>query len=268
MHVNWWLAYIALGLFTGFSAGLLGIGGGLVMVPTLAMMFAAQAGFPANEVLHLALGTSRATILFTSLSSLRAHHQHGAVLWKVVLQITPGILLGTLLGTLLAARVPARPLAVFFTGFVCVVALQMILNLKPKPSRELPGAGEIFAVGTGIGAVSALVAVGGGAFTVPFLTWCNVHVKKAIGTSAAVGFPIAVGGTLGYLFNGWNHEALPAWSLGFVYLPALVWMVPVSMLVAPLGAKLTHRLPIVILKRLFACLLILLACKMLWNFFG
>ena len=263
----WWLSYVALGLFTGFFAGMLGIGGGLVMVPALTMMFASQAGFPPTEVLHLALGTAMAAILFTSLASLRAHHQHGAVLWKIVAQITPGILVGTLLGTLFAASVPTRPLAVFFTAFVCCVAVQMILNLKPKAARELPGAGGVFAVGSGIGAVSALVAIGGGALTVPFLTWCNVRVQHAIGTSAAVGFPIALGGSLGYIFNGWGHAELPPWSLGYVYLPALIWLVPASMLTAPLGARLAHRLPVATLKRVFAGVLILLAAKMLWGLF-
>ncbi len=259
------MAYIGLGLFTGFSAGMLGIGGGLVMVPSLTIMFAAQAGFPPGEVLHLALGTSIAAIIFTSLSSLRAHHQHGAVLWKVVIQITPGILLGTLLGTLFASNVPAKPLALFFTVFVCCIAVQMILNLKPKPSRELPGTVGVFAVGMGIGSVSALVAIGGGAFTVPFLTWCNIRVQNAIGTSAAIGFPIAVGGTMGYIYNGFGHAGLPEWSLGFVYLPALAWMLLPSMLMAPIGARLTHRLPVTTLKRIFACLLIALAARMLWG---
>lgn len=263
--MSWWFAYIVLGLFTGFSAGMLGIGGGLVMVPTLTMIFAAQAGFPSGEVLHMALGTSMATILFTSISSQRAHHKHGAVLWRVVFQIAPGIILGTLIGTLFATRVPAKPLAFFFTVFVCFVALQMLFNLKPKSSRELPGPGGVFVAGTAIGAISALVAIGGGALTTPFLTWCNVKVQKAIGTSAAVGFPIAVGGSLGYIYNGWGHPGLPEWSLGFVYLPALAWMVPLSMLAAPFGARQTHRLPVVTLKRVFACLLIALASKMLWN---
>jgi len=264
----WWLAYTALGVFTGFFAGMLGIGGGLVMVPTLTLMFAAQAAFPAGEVLHLALGTSMATILFTALASLRAHHRHGAVLWPVVAQITPGILLGTLLGTLFAASVPARPLALFFTGFVCLIALQMILDVKPKPSRELPGTGGVLAVGTGIGAISALVAIGGGSLTVPFLTWCNVRVQNAIGTSAAVGFPIALGGSLGYIVNGWEQPGLPAWSLGYIYLPAFIWLVPASMLSAPLGARLAHRLPVRTLKRLFAGILILLAAKMSWGIFA
>ena len=264
----WWLAYIALGLFAGLFAGMLGVGGGLVMVPTLTMMFAAQAGFPLAEVLHLALGTSMAAILFTSLASLRAHHRHGAVLWQVVVQITPGILVGTLIGTLFAGSVPSRPLALFFMAFVCLVAGQMILDLKPKPSRELPGALGVFGVGTGIGALSALVAIGGGSLTVPFLTWCNVRVQNAIGTSAAVGFPIAVGGSLGYIFNGWEHPGLPPWSIGYVYLPALVWLIPASMLIAPLGARLAHRLPVATLKRLFAGILILLAAKMAWGLFA
>ncbi len=266
--MSWWLSYIGLGLFTGLFAGMLGIGGGLVMVPTLTMMFAAQAGFPPGEVLHMGLGTSMATILFTSLSSLHAHHRHGAVIWKVVIQITPGILLGTLLGTLFASSVPAKPLALFFTIFVCCVAVQMVLNLKPKAARQLPGSSGVFAVGAGIGAISALVAIGGGALTVPFLTWCNVRVQNAIGTSAAIGFPIAVGGTLGYIYNGLGHSDLPAWSLGFVHLPALAWLVPPSMLMAPLGARLAHRLPVLTLKRIFACVLIALASKMLWKFFS
>ncbi|WP_291992330.1 sulfite exporter TauE/SafE family protein [Candidatus Accumulibacter sp. ACC003] len=264
----WWLAYIALGLFGGFFAGMLGIGGGLVMVPTLTMMFAAQAGFPAAEVLHLALGTSMAAIIFTALASVRAHHQHGAVLWSVVVQITPGILIGTLVGTLFAGSIPSKPLALFFTAFVCLVAAQMIFGLKPKPARELPGALGVFGVGTGIGALSALVAIGGGSLTVPFLTWCNVRVQNAIATSAAVGFPIAVGGSLGYIFNGWGHAGLPPGSLGYVYLPALLWLVPSSMLIAPLGARLAHRLPVATLKRLFAGILIVLAAKMAWGLFA
>ena len=154
--MDWSLAYFELGLFTGFSAGLLGIGGGLVMVPTLTMIFAAQPGFPPEQTLHMALGTSMAAILLTSLASLRTHHQHGAVLWKVVRQTPPGILLGTELGTPFASRLPARPLALFFTAFVCFVALQMILDLKPNPSRQLPGAAGVFSAGLGIGSISAV----------------------------------------------------------------------------------------------------------------
>lgn len=261
----WIPAYLALGAFAGFFAGMLGIGGGLVMVPILTMIFTAQGGVPPNEVLHMALGTSIAAIIFTAIASLRTHHQHGAVLWKVVATITPGILLGTGAGTLLASSVPTRILGFIFAGFVCVIAAQMAFNLKPKPSRTLPGSAGIILAGFGIGTVSALVAIGGGSMTVPFLTWCNVRVQNAIGTSAAVGLPIALGGTAGYIFNGWGHGGLPPGSLGFVFLPALAGLVLASMLTAPFGARTAHRLPVMTLKRIFSGILVVLAGKMLWG---
>lgn len=262
--MSWLAAYLALGAFAGFFAGMLGIGGGLLMVPILAMVFTQQ-GVGTDLVLRLALGTSAAAILFTSLSSLRAHHRHGAVIWTVVKTITPGILLGTGLGTLVASRVPAGPLGVFFAAFVCVVAVQMALNLKPRPSRQLPGAVGVAGAGLGIGAVSSLVAIGGGSLTVPFLTWCNVRIQHAIGTSAAIGFPIALGSTAGYIFNGWTVRALPEGSLGYVYLPALGGLVVASMLTAPMGARTAHRMPVATLKRIFAALLVVLAARMLWS---
>jgi uncharacterized membrane protein YfcA len=258
----WLLAYLGLGAVAGFFAGLLGVGGGAIAVPVLAMLFSAQA-FPAQHVVHLALGTSMATIIFTSISSLRAHHQHGAVLWPVVRDIAPGVVAGTLAGAQIASRMPTRPLAIFFAGFIALVAVQMILDAKPKPSRELPGTAGMIAVGTGIGIVSALVAIGGGSLSVPFMTWCNVRVQNAIGTSAAIGFPIALSGSLGYLWGGWGAPGLPEGSAGFVYLPALVPTVVASMLVAPHGARLAHRLPVGTLKRIFAAVLILLSAKML-----
>ena len=262
--MEWWAWYLAVGAFVGFFAGLLGVGGGLVTVPALAMIFSAQ-HFPADHVLHLALGTSMAAILFTSISSLREHHRHGAVIWTVVRDITPGILIGTALGTVLARQVSTRALAIFFAAFVVFVAVQMMFNLKPKPSRQLPGRLAVAGVGAGIGAVSSLAAIGGGTLTVPFLTWCNVKVHNAIGTSAAVGFPIALGGAVGYIVNGLSVAELPQWSLGFVYLPARAWLVASSMLTAPLGARTAHRLPVPTLKRIFAGVLVLLSAKMLSN---
>ena len=266
--MEWWLAYIALGLFAGFAAGMLGIGGGGLMVPILTMLFTAQGGPHTAEALHMALGTSMAAILFTSISSVRAHHRHEAVLWRVVVQIAPGILFGTLLGASIASLISARPLAVFFALFNCFVATQMILNLKPKATRKLPGASGVFSVGVGIGAISALVGIGGGVMTVPFLTWCNVQVQKAIGTSSAVGFPIAIGGTLGYIYIGLDNAALPSGSLGYIYFPALLGMVPFSMLAAQFGARTTYCLPVSTLKRIFACLLVVLAARMVWKLFS
>lgn len=262
----WLIGYVALGAVAGFFAGLLGVGGGAIMVPVLALMFAAQ-GFPETHLMHLALGTSMAAIVFTSISSLRAHHNHGAVRWPIVRIITPGILIGTFAGAQLASLIPTRPLAVFFTVFMSYVAFQMLANIKPKPSRQLPGAGGMFVVGSGIGAVSALVAIGGGSLSVPFMTWCNVKMHDAIGTSAAIGFPIAVAGTIGYLAGGWNASELPAWSLGYIYLPALAACVATSMLTAPLGAKAAHRLPVATLKKIFAGVILLLLAKMVHGLF-
>lgn len=263
----WWLSYPILGAFIGFFAGLLGVGGGGIMVPVLTTLFVAQ-GFPRDSVVHLALGTSMAAIVLTSVSSLRVHHKHGAVLWDVVRQITPGILVGTFGATFIASRIPSAPLAIFFACFMAYVALQMLANIKPKPTRGLPGAAGMSAVGVGIGGVSALVAIGGGSLTVPFMTWCNVKVHNAIGTSSAIGLPIALAGTMGYLINGWQAPDLPAFSLGYMYLPALVLVSAVSVVTAPLGARLAHRLPVAMLKKIFAAVLLLLCAKMLHTLFG
>jgi uncharacterized membrane protein YfcA len=263
-----WIAYIALGLVTGFVAGLLGVGGGLIIVPVLAFIFAAH-HFPAQYVMHLALGTALASIMFTSVSSFRAHHAHGAVNWKVWREITPGIVVGTLLGTVLAAVLSAHFLKVFFVGFVFYVGTQMLLDIKPKPARALPGWPGMFTAGNVIGVVSSLVGIGGGTLSVPFMTWCNITLHQAIGTSAAIGLPIAIAGALGYVANGWVHQdALPAHSLGFVYLPALAAIVVFSMLSAPLGARLAHRLPVKKLKRIFAFLLYVLGARMLYSLYA
>jgi len=263
----WWLAYPVLGAVVGFFAGLLGVGGGGIMVPMLTTLFLAQ-GFPLAQVVHMALGTSMAAIVMTSVSSLRAHHGHGAVRWDVVRRITPGILLGTFGGTFIASRVDTAGLAVFFAAFMAYVSIQMLLNIKPKPTRELPGAAGMSAAGLLIGGVSALVAIGGGSLSVPFMTWCNVKVQNAIGTSAAIGLPIALAGTVGYLVNGWNAPGTPPLTLGYIYLPALVFVSLVSMVTAPYGARLAHRLPVATLKKIFAGVLMLLCAKMLHSIFG
>lgn len=260
--VGWLVAYIGLGMFTGFFAGMLGIGGGLVMVPVLVWMFTAQE-FSNSHVLHLALGTSMATILFTAIASVRAHHQHGAVRWDVVQKMTLGVLLGTALGTSLARHIPLRGLVIFFACFTLLIALQMALNFKPAPQRQLPGVAGQTLIASLIGLVSSLVAVGGGALTVPYLSGCNVPVHRAIGTSAALGMPIALGGSLGYMVNGWAVAGLPGATLGFIYLPAVAGLVLGSSVTAPLGAKTAHRLPVLTLKRIFAGLLVLLSIKMM-----
>ncbi len=201
MAIEWVIAYLLLGGAVGFFAGLLGVGGGGIMVPVLTALFLAQQ-FPAELSVHMALATSMAAIIVTSFSSMRSHQRHGAILWPVVWKLTPAILIGTVAAAYLAAALSSLALAIFFCCFMTYVAIQMLLNIKPKASRQLPGVVGFSGVGLVIGAVSALVAIGGGSLTVPFLTWCNVKIQQAIATSAAVGLPIAISGTLGYFLAG------------------------------------------------------------------
>jgi len=258
----WWLSYPLLGVFAGFVAGLFGVGGGLTIVPLLFMIFTAQA-FPVEHSMHLALGTSMATIVFTSISSMRAHHGHGAVRWDIVKSFAPGLVIGTLSGSFLATWVPTQPLAMVFTAIVYYASLQMMLDFKPKPHSQLPGTAGMVIAGTVIGVVSSLVAAGGGFLSIPFMVYCNVVIHHAVGTSAALGFPIAVAGTVGYIVSGLKTSGLPDYSLGYVYLPAFVGVVAISFLMAPVGARLAHKLPVKQLKRAFGGFLALLASKML-----
>lgn len=254
--------YLLLGAVAGVLAGLLGIGGGLVIVPMLVFVLPGQ-GIAPEVLMHLALGTSMATIVFTSVSSLMAHHRRGAVAWEVFWRIIPGIFTGTFLGTCVASRMPTDLLRGIFVVFLYYVSFQMVANRKPKPSRELPGNRGLFAAGCGIGSVSSLVGIGGGTLSVPFLVWCNQKMHRAIGTSSAIGLPIAIAGTIGYGMNGWQAEGLPKMAVGFIYLPALFGIVGASVLTAPVGARLAHSLPVAKLKRIFAFLLFFVATRML-----
>ncbi len=256
------LLYWALGAFAGVMAGLLGVGGGLIIVPVLAWILHTQQVSDAI-IMHLAIGTSLATITLTSLSSVRAHHRRGAVLWPVVWRLTPGIVLGAWLGAAVADALPSALLSRIFAIFVLLVAAQMAFAAPPAAHRELPGTPGMALAGGIIGAVSALVGIGGGSLTVPFLTWCNTPMRQAVATSAACGFPIAVAGALGFVVTGLNAPALPAWSLGYVYGPALLGVAVASMLTAPLGARLAHTLPTATLKKVFAAFLVLVGTKML-----
>ena len=258
------LLYCVLGAVAGVLAGLLGIGGGTVVVPMLVFAFGWQQISP-DVVIHLAIGTSLASIMFTAISSAWAHHKHGGVDWHVFKFITIGILLGTYFGSFVAANIPARYLQIFFVVFLLYVATNMLLNKKPNPSRHLPGFAGMTGAGLFIGLISSLVGIGGGTLSVPFLVWHNVDMRRAVGTSAAIGFPIALSGTFGYITNGWGAMHLPEYALGFVYLPALVGIVAVSMLTAPVGASIAHKLPIPKLKKFFSIFLYVVALKMLMD---
>jgi uncharacterized membrane protein YfcA len=260
----WWLTYPLLGAFAGFIAGLFGVGGGLTLVPLLFMLFAEQ-DFPNAHVMHLALGTSMATIVFTSIASMRAHHAHGAVRWEIVRNMAPGLVIGTLCGSFIASTVPTRPLAMIFTAIVYYASIQMILDFKPKPTRNLPGRIGLVVAGLVIGVISSLVSAGGGFLSIPFMVWSNVAIHQAVGTSSALGLPIALAGVVGYVISGWHATELPPYAFGYVYLPAFVGVVLMSFLIAPYGAKLAHKLPVKQLKRAFGGLLALLASKMLYG---
>jgi uncharacterized membrane protein YfcA len=215
---------------------------------------------------HLALGTGMASILFTSSASVRAHHRLGSVDWSLVRRMGPGMVAGTLLSTTLSGWVAQRTLALAFAAIVYAGATQILLGRKPAPGRRLPGTPALLAIGLLIGVVCGLVSAGGAFMTVPFMLFCGVAMTTAIGTGAALGVPVAVVGTLGFVLGGWRTDGLPSPALGFVYLPALAGLVAGSVLTAPLGARLAHRLPVTTLRRVFAGLLYLLATKMLWTY--
>ncbi len=266
LELQWIASYLALGAVVGFFAGLLGVGGGGIMVPMLTTLFLMQ-GFPVDNVLHLALGTSMASILVTSCSSAWSHSKRGGVVWRAIKGLGPGALVGTFMGTFLATVMDTKPLAIFFACFMTLVVIQMLVGFKPAAQRQMPGNRGLFGVGTGIGAVSALVSIGGGSLTVPYLLWCNISIRKAIGTSAALGVFIAVAGTLGFFINGSSHVSGVANTFGFVYWPAVILMSLCSFVTAPIGASAAHKLPVTVLKRIFAVLLTLLSIKMLMAIF-
>lgn len=262
------LELAALGLCTGFLAGLLGIGGGMVMVPFLTWMLG-QRGISPDLAVKMAIATSMATIIFTSISSVRAHHKKGAVRWDLVKGLAPGIVLGSLLGSLgIFALVKGTSLALFFAAFVGFSATQMFLDKKPAPTRQMPGFVGLIGSGGLIGLLSGLVGAGGGFVSVPFMTWCNVAIHNAVATSAALGFPIALANVTGYVVSGMSLTDLPPYSFGYLWLPGLIVIAICSVLMAPLGAATAHKLPVKQLKRVFAGILYLLAAYMLFKGFS
>ncbi len=254
--------YLALGACVGILAGMLGVGGGLIIVPILATMLSAQQ-MPVDIIMHMALGTSLASILLTSLSSVYSHHRRGAVNWPHAIRLTPGILVGAWCGGVIADHLSSDTLKPVFAVFELCVAAYMLYGHKVKAHYSSPGAIQFSLSGGIIGSISSLVGIGGGTMTVPWLMWYGSSIHKAIATSAAVGFPIAVAGTLSYLVNGWNHSELPPWTLGYIYLPAVAGIVISSVVFAPLGARWAHQLDTTKLKKIFAFLLIGLAIYLL-----
>lgn len=254
--------YLALGAVAGVLAGLFGIGGGLIIVPVLAWVFIGLS-MDSAVIMHLAIGTSLATIWVTSIASIRAHHQRGAVRWDLVRALLPGILVGALFGAYVADQLPTLGLKRIFGVFEILVALQMLFISGYQAHFALPSAVGLNAAGTVIGAVSALLGIGGGTLTVPYLVWCRVALLHAVATAAACGLPIAIAGGVGFLISGWGRTDLPDHATGYIYWPAFLGVALASSLTAAVGARLAHALPTAVLRRLFAGLLLLIGIKML-----
>jgi uncharacterized membrane protein YfcA len=262
--VEWWVLYIVVGIAAGLLAGLLGVGGGVVVVPCLVFAFHAQ-GLADRYVMPLALGTSLAAIVVTAAASVRAHHGRGAVEWMIVRRLAPGLAFGALGGAWCATWLSSNVMKGLFAGFLWLVATQLVFDGAPRPTRELPGAGGLFVVGGGIGMVSGMMGIGGGALSIPFLLRHRVPIHRTIGTAAAAGLPIAVAGATGYLVTGLAVADLPSRSLGFIHLPALAGVAIASMATAPMGAALAHRTPTHRLKAVFAGLLYVVGAKLAFS---
>jgi len=260
------MAYLITGAAAGLAAGLLGIGGGLIIVPVLAVLFASQ-GFNTETLMHFAIGTSLSTIVFTSISSMWSHHRREAVLWPVVSAMTPGIVLGALIGGVLAKFVSSSGLSHYFGAFEILVAAQLVINRQPKEHTALAGRFMQSVAGSVIGLLSATLGVGGGTLTAPYLIWHRVDIRHAVGTAAACGLPIALAGAVGFVIVGLSietgTESGKGWVTGFIYWPAALAITTTSVLFAPIGARMAHSLPRGILRRIFALLLLLLGLRML-----
>ncbi|QSA96747.1 sulfite exporter TauE/SafE family protein [Methylococcus sp. EFPC2] len=259
-----WAYYLAFGSLAGVLSGLLGIGGGVVVVPFLIWRLT-LAGCPPDLVMIVAVATSLATIVVTSMSAVYTHHRLGALRWSWIRRMTPGIVLGTAVGSVIAERLPAGWFKLLFALFLIFVALRMLRRVSTRLATEHPRSVVVAGVSGLIGLLSAILGIGGGTLSVPFLARCGQPMGNAVAISGALGFPIALAGAVTYVALGWQHPGLPAPSLGYVYLPAFVGIILTSVLFAPLGARLAHRLPAAQLKRVFAFVILAIGGKLLWQ---
>ena len=264
MQIESILPYLILGTVSGLLSGLFGIGGGVVIVPILLILYTAI-GVDQAVMMQLAVGSSLAVISITAVSSVRAHARYGNVEWGAMGRLAPGIVAGALLGAVVAAQLSFAAFRIGFAIFLLLLAVQIILQFKPKKTAPMPGLPGMFGVGAAIGVLSSLVGIGGGAMTVPFLARCGLEMRRAVGTAAACGLPIAIAGMVGFLLTGWGRAELPAWSTGFIYWPAVFWVGLAGFVIAPLGAKLAQTLPQKVLRMLFAAFLVFVAVNMLWR---
>lgn len=256
--------YAAIGALIGFFSGLLGIGGGAVQTPLTILAFESQ-GLPREHIAHIAVATGVASIAFTAVASTLAHHRHGAVDWQLLRRLSPGLIVGGFFGGYLAQLLPTAWLGAVLAVFIGYAALAMAFDLRPPPQRGLPGPVGLAVVGLCVGTLSTLVGAGGAALLVPVLAWYNLPFRRIVGTAAGIGLPIAITGTIAHVLGGLGEAGLPPGSVGYVWLPALVPFGIASMLFAPLGARLSHQVPVRTLRRVFAATIFLLALRMAWS---
>lgn len=256
------VSYIVMGALVGLLGGMLGIGGGSLIVPGLVFLFRRQ-GIPLGLAMRIAIATSLASILFTSLRAMRAQQRRQAIDWRIATLLGVAVVVGSIVSGYLAAYLPGTLLTVVFGVFLGIVGLQLLVAWYPVARWPLPRRPALFAVGVGIGALSALLGIGGGSLTVPFLTACRIDMRRAIAISTTLGVPIALFGALGFVFSGWQRAGLPPDTWGYIYLPALLGVTPVAVLVAPLGVHWAHRLPVDKLRRIFGVLLLAASSQMI-----
>jgi len=254
--------YLLTGVVSGVLAGLLGIGGGLIIVPALVYLLP-LANIAPQHIMHLAVGTSLAVVIVTAISSASAHHKRGTVNWTLWRSLSPGLIAGTATGAFIADHLSGHSLRIFFIVFELLVAVQLVLGKQAQPADRMPPFYITLVAAYLIGIVCAFAGVGGGIMIVPLLIWMKLTIKQAVSTSAACGVPIAVAGTIGYMLTGLDVPGtLPTWTTGFVYWPAFIGISVMSVLFAPYGAKIAHALPSKILRQVFASFLVFLALLM------
>lgn len=254
--------YALTGILAGTLAGLFGVGGGVIVVPALVFIYS-LAHFPAYIIMHMAIGTSLAAMVSTAVSSVISHHRREAVLWPLFWQLLPGLIIGTVMGAILASSLQTLILRNIFGIFLLVVALRMFLRSDDKSDRQLPGGVINSFFGALIGFLSGMLGIGGGAVTIPLLHHYGVPLPKASGTSAAVSFPIAITGAISVIFTGWHVASTIPHATGYIYWPAAIIIGIFSVAAVSLGSILALRLPVALLQKIFAVLLIIIAADLM-----
>jgi uncharacterized membrane protein YfcA len=260
--IIFFLLCLVLGSIVGIFAGLLGIGGGLIIVPAFLFMAQHLLNIDIEHAMPMAIATSLSTVIFTGLSSARTHLKLGNIDTYIVTYCALGIAVGAILGAFFATKISGVLLQRIFAGLVIVIALQMIFG-RNKVSSSTLGKPSLGLIGLGTGFISALMGIGGGALLVPILVWFQINIKKAIGCAALCGVVVASFGSVSFIYSGFNKEYLPDYSLGYVYLPATFGIAITSMITARIGAKLTAKLDTQKLKRIFAVFLVLVSIRMI-----